>query len=306
LRRVAGIGRQVAGIGLVLAVAAGFSGLAPARAETVEEFCTPGVFTKYEVPLAQLPAVQEPPESEHLPFGPPRVFFYTLADLGHRDSENVIVEGSPIGYELVLRGASYGDLRLRWQVESRLVPIDGAGRKIGVPKRRRQPVGLLKVPSEGAPARPRTLGFHTAPPGLYRYDLTLRSADGRLLGRYHDYYRVIPRISDVRLATFGDTFRAGDTVAVRVENRGTTGVGYGAGEEFDRLEPGGWVRVPFEELFGRPNIVPAIGLATGPGTWSDCRWNNFQVPSGMTPGRYRVVKWESPNGEGSAEFVVVP
>ena len=118
---------------------------------------------------------------------------------------------------------------------------------------------------------------------------------------------MIPDISDVRVVTFGDTFRAGDSVAVRVENRGTTRVFYGAGEEFDRLESGGWVRVPFEELFGRPNAVPAIGLITAPGTWSDCDWNSFQVPAGMTPGRYRWMKWERPDGTvASAEFTVVP
>jgi hypothetical protein len=300
---------RIAGIlaAAAIAVFAVSPGTSPALADTPEEFCTGGVFTKYEVPLAELPAVREPPESEHLPFGPPRVFFYTLADRGMRDSENVIVEGEPIGYELALKGAAYGDLRLRWRVESRLVSISLTGRERGVARRKRQPVGLLKVPSEGIPGRPRTIGFGSSlAPGLYRYDLTFRRADNTLLGRFHDYYRVIPMINDVRLVTFGDTFRVGDSVAVRVENRGTTWAQYGAGEEFDRLEPGGWVRLPFEELFGRPNIVPAIGLMTAPGTWSDCRFNSFQVPSGMTPGRYRAVKWEGPNGQGTAEFNVLP
>ena len=118
--------------------------------------------------------MHEPPK-EHLPFGPPRVTFQTLADLGpgSRNSENVIVEGEPIGYRLWLGGASYGDMRLRWRVESRLVRVNRSGKELGAGSRRIQSVGLLLVPSDGAPGRPRTLGFESSPgPGLYRYDLT--------------------------------------------------------------------------------------------------------------------------------------
>jgi hypothetical protein len=121
---------------------------------------------------------------------------------------------------------------------------------------------------------------------------------------------------DVRLVTYGAEFRVGDGVSAKVENHGTLGTFYGAGFEIDRLGPSGWERADFEELFGHPNIVPAIGLGTGPGTSSSCMFNSFQVPAGMTPGRYRIVKrvdsGVDPRVHGgeelslTAEFTVLP
>ncbi len=169
-RWIAGL-LAVAGI-----VGVGASPAAPlALAETSEEFCTPRVINDYEAPLAALPKVREPPKSGRLPFGPRRLYFRAVADLGV--ASDVIVEGDGIEYRFGLDGSSFGPKRIGWEVESRLVLINATGKAIRVVRRKRERVGLLSVASGGEPAKPREIGFDESPvPGLYRYDLAFRGA----------------------------------------------------------------------------------------------------------------------------------
>jgi hypothetical protein len=163
-------------------------------------------------------------------------------------------------------------------------------------------------PGGGVPAETR-IGFRpSSQPGHYRYDLLFRDRSGKLLGRYHDYYSVVRRNPEARLVLDGTTFRVGDLVLEKIENPGTESLSYGAGSgRFERFEGSTWTPLDFEDLFGFPNIVPAIGLGVSPGWSSRCDFLGFVVPQGMTPGLYRVIKSE-PGARIylAAEFTILP
>jgi hypothetical protein len=221
----------------------------------------------------------------------------------------MVVAGNGITYRFYLSGTSYGPKRLSWIVESRLVRVNGRGRAVEIAKRRMERVGLLRVSANGRPAPPRIVGFRRVDePGVYRYDIVFRDRGGRLLGRFSDYYRVVRGNPETRLVLNGSSFRIGDPVLEKIENPGTESLSYGAGPgRFERLEGSSWVPLEFEDLFGHPNVVPAIAMILAAGRAGGCEFLGFEVPAGMTPGRYRVIKSE-PEAEPllSAEFAIEP
>jgi hypothetical protein len=281
-------------------------GAATALTPAEEEFCEPRVLVDYTAPLDGLPKVREPPKSGRLPFGPRRLSFLAGSEPSPFAPDEMVVAGSGITYRLSLTGARYGK-RLAWIVESRLVRVNGNGRGVRIAKRRSERVGFLRADSRVRPTPPRIVGFRRVDePGVYRYDIIFSSRAGRRLGRFSDYYRVVRDNSETRLVLNNSSFRVGDHVLEKIENPGTEPLAYGAGPgRFERLEGSSWVSLEFEDLFGRPNVVPAIAMILAPGSASGCEFLGFEVPAGMTPGRYRVIKSE-PEAERflSAEFTV--
>jgi hypothetical protein len=290
-----------------MGVAAGCAAAASAQTPE-EEFCAPRQLVDYTAPLAHLPKVREPPRSGRLPFGPRRVRFAAISELGPYALGEMAVAGSEITYRLSLDGAGFGPKRIDWIVESRLVRLNARGRSLEVSKRRSDRVGLLRVASHGRPAPPRIIGFRRVDElGTYRYDILFRRPDGARLGGFHDYYRVVEGNPETRLALSGSSFRVGDELLEKIENPGTTWVFYGAGNDgFERLDNGAWESLDFESIFDRPNVVPAIGLSLGPGFAGGCDFLGFVVPPKMTPGRYRVSKSIGETGSLSAEFTIAP
>jgi hypothetical protein len=302
------------------AVPATATALAPAEEAVAAQpdFCEAQQLVDYAAPLAGLSKLREPPKSGRLPFGPRRMRFAATNELDPFGGGGLVIAGGRITYRFTLAGSHFGPKRLNWIAESRLVRLNAHGRGVEVTKRRAERLGLLRVPSHGAPPRPRIIGFRRVDePGIYRYDIVFRRLDGSRLGRYHSYYRVVSGNPETRLVLNGSSFRSGDLVLEKIENPGTAWVFYGAGNEgFERLEGAAWKPLDFESLFGRPNNVPAIGLALGPGFSGGCEFLGFSVPEAMVPGRYRVSKsFERPeNGLRptserlmlTAEFTVLP
>jgi hypothetical protein len=276
---------------------------ASALTSAQEEFCAPRLLVDYAAPLTGLPKVREPPRSGRLTFGPPRLRFQNFNRWPGQDWRVVLTDESMV-YAFWYQAPFWwvGGKRLDWTVDSRLVRVSRGGRDLRLAERGRERIGVVSTQSGGG-TRYRMFGLDAPDrPGIYRYDLVFRDRHGHLLGRLHDYYRVVRRNPESRLILDGTTFRRGDLVLGRVENPGTESVSFGAGFEFDRLSGGIWARVPFEELFGFPNVVPAIAIQLGRGRSGDCRFNSFVVPAGMGPGIYRMVK----SADLTAEFTVLP
>lgn len=163
---------------------------------------------------------------------------------------------------------------------------------------------MLKVPAGGS-NRPREIGFARSPgPGLYRYDLVFRNRSGRLLGRLHDYYRVVRRNPEIHLALNGSSFSAGETVRAKVEDPGTEWASYGADFGIERFDGAAWVPIDWEAVFGHRAAFILIGYRSRPGTAGECV-SGFTVPETMEPGLYRTTK-PVDRSELSAEFTIVP
>lgn len=193
--------------------------------EAADTFCQAELLRAYEAPLQGLPRTRESPSGGTLGWASKRLYF-------HRENDGVVVGGEPILYDLALGGAKYGDLRLDWKVESELVRIDPHGRPREVAMRRVERVDGM------APGDKRSLGFRGSPrPGLYRYDISFAKGDDRL-ARYSDYYRVVRRSTDVRLALNGSTFQPGERILAKVENFGTELILYGVAFRLEQYDGG--------------------------------------------------------------------
>lgn len=296
---------KVTGIPAALLLAVAWTatfGSAGARAgEAGDTFCQGELLRAYEAPPEGLPRTVESPSGVKLGWASRRLSF-------HREDDELVVGGDPISYELGLGGAKYGDLHLGWRVESDLVRMDGDGRPRGVARRRVDWIGDI------TPSVNRVIGFRRSPrPGLYRYDLSF-VRDGKSLAHYRDYYRVVRRSTDVRLALNGSSFQAGEQVLGKVENPGTESLFYGFPYSLERYDGSTWLPVDLSALFGRPFGFILVGLGIGSG-WSDDCSSELSVPTSMSPGLYRMVKHvefvrSRPGRDRSrsltAEFTIVP
>jgi len=263
---------------LALVLLAGLSIAPPVQAWIGEgdPFCRPGVLRDYGAPFEGLPPAKSVPSRGEVPFAPSRVIL-------DPPRTPVVVVGDPVQYGLDARGVRYGSVVLGWEVESRLVRVDFKGHALRIAKRSVQRVGKV------VPSHPVDLGFARSPqPGLYRYVISFKKK-GELLGRYWDYYRVVRRSDDVRLALNGTTFTVGDKVLGKLENDSTEWLFYGLGDGLESYEDGNWVPVNQSKLFGHRVVVPLIGLTAGPGTVAQCS-AGFTVPETMSPGLYRMLK----------------
>ena len=167
---------------------------------------------------------------------------------------------------------------LGWTVESRLVRINGRGRSLRLANSSSERFGLLKAAGRGSLRSREVGGFARAPgPGLYRYDLAFRNQRGRLLGRFHDYYLVVRRNPEIRLALDGSSFSAGESVSAKVEDPGTECVFYGEDFGIDRFDGASWSPIDWEQVFGHRAISGLVGYFSAPGTAGQCV-SGFTVP----------------------------
>jgi hypothetical protein len=241
-----------------------------------DPFCQPSVLHDYGKSFKGLPRAKPVRWRGEPPFLPPRA---TLSP----PRTSVVLAGGTIEYSLQAVGIEYGGLALDWEVESRLVKVNFKGRAVRIAKRSVQRVG------EVVPTHPVNLGFPRSPrPGIYRYTISFRKS-GKLLGRYWDYYGVVRRGGDVRLALNGTAFRVGDEVLAKVENDSPEWLHYGVDYGIRRYEDGNWVPVELWRLFGHFVVFIRIGLTAEPGTVAECS-SGFTVPETMSPGWYQMDK----------------
>lgn len=238
--------------------------------ESEPDFCEPHRLHDFSTPLKQMPALHQPSERGQIGFGPD--------NLRLLPSPTLVFGGGQVGVALApYQGQGIG---LSWIATTTLVEIDRKGRSLGKPRRSVERVGWLK------PYWGRSFGFAVSnDPAFYRVTIAFRDTSGKRLGRFGFYYRVLPSTSQARLRLNASSYSRGTTVFGRVENFGSSSVGYGVAYSIERLEGENWVVAP-ESPRGPWNL---IGFTSPPaGTGNRC--SAFGIPGSMPPGRYRMVK----------------
>jgi hypothetical protein len=238
--------------------------------------CAGATEIDYEAPLADLPPLPRNTAGNGLGIGPPRL---RLVPAGDR----LNIEESEFGYELsVDRMTIRRPVNLDGYTEFELDRVDRAGRVVKPIAAKRQRLGVVAGPAfNGKPF----LASVPAKPGLYRFQARLRDAQGRAVGRYADYLRVVRPVTDVRLVSSGGPLRPGSQINFWIENRGTREVDpLGAGFAFEVFEGGAWSKAP-----GSPLGFPKLKYRPLPaGRSGVCR--SFRIPAGASPGLYRLSK----------------
>jgi hypothetical protein len=245
---------------------------AAAATEPEPPFCERTALHDYLVPLKGMPKLRE------LPF--------------RRAVESSLFRGvnvSAAGPTLAVNGGRAGyqlqwDTNPRWEVTVALAKVNRSGEVIRPLGQRHLRLGqlapaLITEPAFTMPGRP----------ALYRTTLTIRSAGGRKLAEFGNYYRVIRPTVNVRLTSIASVYRPGATLYARVENLGTAIVLSDEESAIEKREGESWVPVPESPGLFAPLYFVAPG-ATG------SRCTVFPIPTSMPPGRYRlsqeaVISW---------------
>jgi hypothetical protein len=254
-------------IGMLLPAAAASSLLGPCRDRIVRD---------YEEPLRHMPANRPPPEGT-LPFGPKDLSIHGLTP------QRVVLQGAAFGYQFSSsRGTTeLGQLKpafdLHWEVATTLLTVNRRGRTIRAIVRRNQHFGKVR--------RLRHLAFTvTTKPGLYRFDLSFRKHDGPRLGFYSEYFRVVPRRVDFRVAISQSVVHVGETALGRFENLGTEllTLPKDEGLAVEREEDGQWLEVPSAE----PGVIVLRAPAFVYGGHAT-RCSSFEISPETPTGPYR-------------------
>jgi len=266
------------------------------------EFCRDRVVKDYEGPLRQMISSQPPPEQEDLPFGPRGLSIYRMG------FGRVALQGESFGYRFSARhgttrtGRLKHALVLHWDVETTLWAVNRHGHPLRAVARKNQRLGVVRYLQ-------RLESVFAAKPGLYRFDLSFRKPNGRLLGSYSEYFRVVPRRVALRVAVSTGEVHPGETILGRVENRGTVNalLPNGSGLAVEREVDGAWIKVPS----GPPGaIVESTGEFLDAGDATAC--SSFEISQSAAAGLYRFSAAAEPFGAHERQrlltrnFTVIP
>lgn len=234
--------------------------------------CRDRTLVDYHSALERLRPPPHSPPVSHLPFLPPGLRLDRLGSL-------VVVGPVPIGFLLSDEVGERRQSHAGWRVRSRLTLLPSGGAPPRVVDVRRQALGPVIT---GANDSMNVATFRlSARPAFYRLDLVFER--GHEIHRYWEYYRVLPRRIDLRLAISADSVHAGETLTWRLENFGTLPAIYGLDYQVERFDGSGWVPDPIS-----PTGVPKIAYSMGAGEASRCQ--SLHLPAGMAAGRYRITK----------------
>jgi hypothetical protein len=260
-------------------------------AEGEPHFCKSTTLHDYLAPLKRMPKLRA------LPFRRRAEPFFHGVRIGAA-GPSLAVNGGRAGYQLQWDGNP------RWDQTLTFARVTARGRVIQTLGQRHLRLGAL------APALITEPAFTmSGKPALYRTTLVIRSAGGRKLATFGNYYRVIRPTVHVRLASDATTYRPGDTLFARIEDHGAAFVLFGEELAIEKLEGAGWIPAP-----GLPGPVVTPLTFVAPGTTSNlCAV--FPIPTSTPVGRYRVsqeavISWPFEHYERRpilhAEFEVAP
>lgn len=262
-----------------------------AVASSEPPFCQSATLHDYLKPLRRMPELRE------LPFRRRAEPLFRGVRIGAA-GPSLAVNGGRAGYQLQWDGNPRWDITLTFE---QVTPSGSVIKRLG---RRHLRLGAL------APALITEPAFTmSGKPAFYRTTLAIRSASGRKLAEFGNYYRVIRPSVHVRLATDAPTYRPGDTLFARVEDHGAAFVLFGEELAIEKREGEVWIPAP-----GLPGPVVTPLTFVAPGTTSNlCAV--FPIPASMPTGRYRasqetVLSWPFERHEQRpflrAEFDVAP
>lgn len=256
-------------------------------------FCNRQVVKDYQQSLRRMPFIPSPPASGQLPFAPKATFFELLP------GDFLVTLGETVqraGFAFSVPSGSSRTFHLNWIVEANLVQIDRYGDERQIKRFKTLRLGALTDSAldqieESVSLRSR--------PAYYRFEVVFSRPNGKRLGRYGQYIRVVRPKFAARLSADLDSLRAGESLTFRIENFGTERVSYSPSFSLEYLRGSTWVEQPLDVRW------PRIILTAAPGEAGGCQ--TFLVPPETSPGRYRISK--SLRGRGrslTAEFDVVP
>lgn len=263
-----GFGRGVvAGIALALALSAV---PAAAAAGTVNPFCGQPVLRDFTAPLDGLPPVTEPPESGMLPFAPEGV----VLNAGGPSERHLVLVGYHPYYALDKITAP--SVRLGWSVKVTVSRIENGVTSPIAPE-------ATTVIGDLGPAQSTQVIAAAAPSeaGSYRVDMTFLDESGHLLGSYAGYLQAQDPRFEARLGIDRRKIKPGGKLRVRIENLGTTMIGYGYPYGLQRRKRGSWIAVPTG-----PFLLPLLGLPAGEA--GECQV--IRLAPNAPPGPYRISK----------------
>jgi hypothetical protein len=230
-------------------------------------------------PAAHLPA------REKLPFAPQQIHF--------SPTSSSTVGPTTVGFSIYRDYRGKSAERHGWSLVSRLTQV----RKDGTVRRAlRTKEGSLDPILSG---KARSTGAGTfrvsARSAFYRVDAEIENESGRRV-HYWNYYRVLRRHWNLKLALSATRIRAGESLHWRFENFGTTAVSYGLPYRIERFDEtsGAW---RLDSM--TPSGFPSVGLSLGAGQAGDCQ--SLVLPAETSTGRYRLSK-EAVIGTGTHRF----
>jgi Bacterial Ig-like domain len=253
---------------LCAAVAVGALGCDSALGDS---FCQAEKIREYEPPLQGMRSVPRPPYgSNGLPLGLKRLEILLVG------GKQLAANGGEIGF--YLGGYLQHPHRVDWNVMSKLSVVDRRGKPVRVDRVRWQHVATIGDPSKV------DLAFAVGPAAkFYRIDIAFFEADGGRVAHYADYFRVMPRRVDTRLALSSTMYKPGEVLRWKLQNLGTTLITFGYEFSLDAWNGAAWAPSEVELP-----VWPQIGLGLGPGQSEKCE--HFALPMDMRPGKYRVIK----------------
>jgi hypothetical protein len=236
-------------------------------------FCASTVVDNYRAPLEKLQPIPAVPEGGVLPFAAAGM------TVGPTGPQGLLVGGSNIGFRLTNTATSTTAApRLNWTVLERLIRLTDNGSRV-------HPAGLKRIDLGQLPAgKHRGLTFPISPdPAIYSLEITIQNHRGRLLGRYGEYIRVVPRTVNVglTLSAYDDVPR-GALFESCFENHGTASVAP-AGAVLERLDSSVWRQVvaPPQYLLAGPSTPRVLG----PG---EAERVVTPLPTNALPGLYKL------------------
>jgi hypothetical protein len=270
------------GLGIVVLAALSLAGSATtnraAAAEGEPAFCGRQTLHDYLTPLQRMPKLRERPYRR---IAEP---FFRGVRIGASGPSLAVGAGSA-GYQF------QWDRNPKWDITVNLAQVNAEGVVVlRIAERRlrtaaQRPAEVVE-PHFGLPIRP----------GFYRTTLMIRTSSGRKVAKFGNYYRVVrPKIA-ASFVTDAATYRPGETVFARLDNRGAAFALFGEGFKVEGLQGETWGPLP-----EAPGPYTTGLQFVAPGTTSN-HCLPFPIPTTLPPGRYRlaqetVITWPSLPGQ---------
>jgi hypothetical protein len=240
-------------------------------------FCDKTTARDYEAPFRQMPPERPPPEGE-LPFGPRNMSMFRV------DWRSVALRGSNLGYRFGAKDAGTRTLHLNWDVTARLIAVDAAGHHLHEVDRERKRFATAGGYDEHGYDLPEFV-FPARRVGFYRLDLSFRNLRGKGLGRYREYFRVVPRTVEMDLRLSSAEFHPGETAYARVADLGTNGMNVPFRYAVERLDGVAWVSAG-------QTVTPGDALSPKENWWMQggeaAPCTEYAIPLNAEAGRYRM------------------
>lgn len=263
-------------IAVILVVACSSSSVTYASWMRSDSFCKKRIIHNYGRRLPKVPKGNRYPPTDHLPFAPKSVSFI-------RPTKAVLVAaGRPpyISYSFAVPSGEFLQNRIAWKITSYLVEVNTKGEINNFIDAHH--IHINATDARGVDGQGFTFELNSAPK-FYRVQTDFRSQSGSLLGRYFQYFRVVPPTRHTVLVADRLSVRPGETLTFRLENIGTLPVTFGEPFSIDRLLEDAWTPYPVD-------LGPWHWqrLSLGAGEAGKCQ--QFIVPADTSPGQYRIRK----------------